>query len=119
MLLHLLRTIKTAVIPALEIDAFHERKKNAIYTHYFFFFNNKIDQYWLYNQYGNVEIYYAAEVLWKNPSFPLCENQGGDGCLSITTTGVNHGDSVSKTKILKTKLSVSIQYSFLTYVKIK
>lgn len=120
MLLHLLRTIKIAVIPALEIDAFHERKKNAIYAHYFIiFFNNKTDQYWLYNQYGNMEIYYAAEVLWKNPSFPLRENQGGDGCLSITTTGANNDDSVSKTKILKAKLSVSIQYSFLTYVKIK
>lgn len=66
-----------------------------------------------------MEIYYAAEVLWKTPSFPLHENQGGDGCLSITTTGVNNDDSVSKTKILKAKLSVSIQYSFLTYVKIK
>lgn len=56
-----------------------------------------------------MEIYYTAEVLWKNPSFPLCENQEGDGCLSITTIGVNHGDSISKAKISKAKQSVGIQ----------
>lgn len=66
---------------------------------------------------GNVEICYAAEVLWKNPSFPLNEKQGGGGCLSMTTVRGNHDDSVSK--ISKAELSVSIQYSFLTYVKMK
>lgn len=66
---------------------------------------------------GNVEICYAAEVLWKNPSFSLSEKQGDDGCLSMTTVRGNHGDCVSK--ISKAELSVSIQYSFLTYVTMK
>lgn len=81
------------------------------------FIDNKVDHYWLYRwQCGDL---LCCRSVGEKPtsSVTLSEKQGGDGCLSITTIGVNHGDNVSKTS--KAKLSVSIQYSFLTYVKRK